>query len=379
MPSSRSRLLSRSKAMRRPLALGVARDLLASVLSGIGGDVVEQHQDQVGQPLDLLVVVRHAWRIGRELRLVVADLHLGSDPARRSGSPPGTSRPPSDEGSRASGRQRWPSSRASWRSSWPCPGRSPSSPPRSRCWRSSLSASSDPRRRPAAAARHAGRRRGQADPAGADRLAGVGGWLAPVPALVTTTVMLAVTAMPARGGRSGHRRAAACPAAGWDLRRRAGALAAGHRPRARGASAPPHGQGRLPGGPGGGADLPVVRLDLRAPPAVPLAPRPAAALGISPLADQQLSGYVAKLLTFGVLLAVAYVIFARGDEATRRARRPCTGLTSSAPSSALSAANGAVEPPQRGPEGLSRQFHLIVTGLVHCSRQAKAVSGRLVA
>jgi putative membrane protein len=39
-----------------------------------------------------------------------------------------------------------------------------------------------------------------------------------------------------------------------------------------------------------------------------------AALGISALTDQQLSGYAAKLLTFGVLLSVAYAIFVRGDE-----------------------------------------------------------------
>lgn len=36
-----------------------------------------------------------------------------------------------------------------------------------------------------------------------------------------------------------------------------------------------------------------------------------AALGLSPLLDQQLSGYLAKLVTFGVLWPVAYVLFSR--------------------------------------------------------------------
>ena len=37
------------------------------------------------------------------------------------------------------------------------------------------------------------------------------------------------------------------------------------------------------------------------------------ALGIAPLTDQQLSGYLAKLATFGVLLSVAYALFMRSD------------------------------------------------------------------
>jgi cytochrome c oxidase assembly factor CtaG len=38
-----------------------------------------------------------------------------------------------------------------------------------------------------------------------------------------------------------------------------------------------------------------------------------AALGLSALTDQQLSGYLAKLGTFGVLLSVAYVLFMRSE------------------------------------------------------------------
>ena len=45
-------------------------------------------------------------------------------------------------------------------------------------------------------------------------------------------------------------------------------------------------------------------------------------LDLSPLADQQLSGYLAKLGTFGVLLSVAYVIFARADEADEESSTP---------------------------------------------------------
>jgi cytochrome c oxidase assembly factor CtaG len=40
-----------------------------------------------------------------------------------------------------------------------------------------------------------------------------------------------------------------------------------------------------------------------------------AVLGVSALTDQQLSGYLAKLGTFGVLLSVAYVLFMRSDGA----------------------------------------------------------------
>jgi putative membrane protein len=47
-----------------------------------------------------------------------------------------------------------------------------------------------------------------------------------------------------------------------------------------------------------------------------------AALDVSPLADQQLSGYLAKLGTFGVLLSVAYVIFMRSDTGGDEASPP---------------------------------------------------------
>jgi putative membrane protein len=45
-------------------------------------------------------------------------------------------------------------------------------------------------------------------------------------------------------------------------------------------------------------------------------------LDLSPLADQQLSGYLAKLGTFGVLLTVAYVIFVRADDTEDESSAP---------------------------------------------------------
>ena len=46
------------------------------------------------------------------------------------------------------------------------------------------------------------------------------------------------------------------------------------------------------------------------------------ALGISPLTDQQLAGYLAKLVTFGVLLPATYVVMVRADEDTDESTRP---------------------------------------------------------
>ena len=46
------------------------------------------------------------------------------------------------------------------------------------------------------------------------------------------------------------------------------------------------------------------------------------ALGLSPLTDQQLAGYFAKLVTFGILLPATYVIMVRADEDTDESTRP---------------------------------------------------------
>lgn len=45
-------------------------------------------------------------------------------------------------------------------------------------------------------------------------------------------------------------------------------------------------------------------------------------LGFSPLTDQQLAGYLAKLITFGVLLPATYLIMIRADEDSDESPRP---------------------------------------------------------
>ena len=87
-------------------------------------------------------------------------------------------------------------------------------------------------------------------------------------------------------------------------------------------------------------------------------------VGLSPLLDQQLAGFLAKLSTIAVLWTVAFVIMTRAQTAETRARTPSrsSGPTSSARSNAPSAARGAavfqdLRQPGRRDHGRVRRAH----------------------